>query len=156
MRLPHVLKVQYQGFEMFPGCSWDSSRAPQILMQCILIIRFPSRISYIYICIHIYIEFLSFLAHMEDKCVKTVKMTKIGGFLHLTKFSVTSQLGLTNFWSTESLKTLIAGQGAVRHLPWFQNVSPRCRAPSLPQWWDLPTLLPYYEYGKLVWIIRGL
>ena len=22
---------------------------------------------------------------MEDKCVKTVKMTKIGGFLHLTK-----------------------------------------------------------------------
>ena len=28
-------------------------------------------------------------------------------------------------------KTLFAGQGAVRHLPWFQNVSPRCRAPSL-------------------------
>ena len=72
---------------------------------------------------------------------------------------VTSQLGLTNFWSTESLKTLIAGQGAVRHLPWlpwFQNVSPRCIAPSHPNDGTfIPTLLPYYEYGKLVWIIRG-
>ena len=109
-------------------------RAGPLKFLCNAFLLYGSRAVYlIYICIHIYIEFLSFLAHMEDKCVKTVKMTKIGGFLHLTKFSVTSQLGLTNFWSTESLKTLIAGQGAVRHLPWFQNVSPRCRAPSLPQ-----------------------
>ena len=119
-------------------CSQDvvGIRAGPLKFLCNAFLLYGSRavyLIYIYMYTYIYIEFLSFLAHMEDKCVKTVKMTKIGGFLHLTKFSVTSQLGLTNFWSTESLKTLIAGQGAVRHLPWFQNVSPRCRAPSLPQ-----------------------